>query len=223
MVILNKYKICAYAICKNEEAFVDRWMDGVKEADLVVVTDTGSTDGTVEKLRGHGTVVHTETVDPWRFDSARNIAMGHIPEDMDICVSSDLDEVFEPGWREKLEDVWQPCHTRARYTFVWSRGNGENDINQFPMEKIHRRHGFRWVHPVHEVLTYSGSDPENTVWIPGLVLNHYPDNSKPRSQYLPLLELSVLENPEDSQAVFWLGREYMFHGLYDKCIDTLTK
>ena len=24
---MNKYKICAYAICKNEADFVDRWVD----------------------------------------------------------------------------------------------------------------------------------------------------------------------------------------------------
>ncbi|WP_349773029.1 glycosyltransferase [Lacrimispora xylanisolvens] len=51
---MNRYKICVYAISKNEEQFVDRWMDAVSEADEVIVTDTGSTDGTVEKLRARG-------------------------------------------------------------------------------------------------------------------------------------------------------------------------
>ena len=44
-------KIVVYAICKNEESFVDRWMDSMAEADQVVVLDTGSTDGTVDALR----------------------------------------------------------------------------------------------------------------------------------------------------------------------------
>ena len=48
------YKICVYAISKNEEPFVDRWMDSMSEADEVVVLDTGSEDGTVEKLRARG-------------------------------------------------------------------------------------------------------------------------------------------------------------------------
>ena len=43
-------KICVYAIAKNEEQFVDRWMDSMREADWVCVLDTGSTDRTVEKL-----------------------------------------------------------------------------------------------------------------------------------------------------------------------------
>ena len=65
--------ICVYAICKNEEQFVERWMKSMSEADLVVVMDTGSTDGTVEKLRGLGARVEQTIVNPWRFDTARNL------------------------------------------------------------------------------------------------------------------------------------------------------
>jgi tetratricopeptide (TPR) repeat protein len=91
------------------------------------------------------------------------------------------------------------------------------------MEKIHRRHGYQWVHPVHEVLEYSGTGEEKTVFVKGLVLNHYPDLHKSRSGYLPLLELSAKENPDDDRTVFWLGREYMYHKKYDLAIATLKK
>lgn len=220
---MNRYKVCVYAICKNEKNFVDRWMDAVSEADLVVVTDTGSSDDTVARLKKRGAVVYSEKIDPWRFDVARNISMDHIPEDVDICVSNDLDEIFEPGWRKKLEAAWKPCYTRARYLFTWSFKSDGSPIKQFPMEKIHRRHGFRWVHPVHEVLAYSGEDPDNVVWVPGMVLNHYPDLSKPRGQYLPLLELSAQENPTDDRTAFWLGREYMYNRMHDKAIAALKR
>ena len=220
---MGQYKICVYAICKNEEQFVDRWMDAVSEADMVVVTDTGSTDQTAQKLRDRGAIVYSETISPWRFDTARNIAMDHIPEDVDICVSNDLDEVFEKGWRKKLENAWRPEHTRARYLFTWSYNADGTPNKQFTMEKVHRRHGFRWVHPVHEVLEYSGTDEDLTVWVQGMVLNHYPDTSKPRAQYLPLLELSASENPADDRTAFWLGREYMYHGMYDKSIAELKR
>lgn len=220
---MNKYKISVYAISKNEEKFVDRWMDAVSEADEVVVLDTGSTDNTVEKLRARGARVYEEKISPWRFDAARNHALEKVSDDTDICVSNDLDEVFESGWRDKLENAWENKHTRAKYMFVWSH-NEDNSINkQFPMEKIHRRHGFKWVHPVHEVLQYDGLEKEASVWIPDLVLHHYPDNSKPRSQYLPLLEMSVDENPTDDRATFWLGREYMYYKQYRKSIETLKK
>ena len=54
---MNKYKICVYAIAKNEEQFVDRWYESVKNADKIYVLDTGSTDNTVQKLKSHGVIV----------------------------------------------------------------------------------------------------------------------------------------------------------------------
>ena len=92
-------KVAVYAICKNEEQFVDRWMDSMGEADQVVVLDTGSTDGTVERLRARGAEVTVEQIRPWRFDRARNRSLALVPEDVDICVCTDLDEVFHPSRR----------------------------------------------------------------------------------------------------------------------------
>ena len=141
----------------------------------------------------------------------------------DFSGESNVLEVYIGMLRQKLEEAWRPEFTRARYLFTWShRADGTPD-KQYPMEKIHRRHGFRWVHPVHEVLEYSGTEPDSTVWVDGLILHHYPDLSKPRSQYLPLLELSVRENPDDDRAVFWLGREYMYYGKWSSCIETLKR
>ena len=48
---MNKYKVIVYAICKNEEKYVDKWYDSVKEADKIFVLDTGSTDNTIRRLK----------------------------------------------------------------------------------------------------------------------------------------------------------------------------
>lgn len=105
-------KVVVYAICKNEAQFVDRWMDSMGEADQVVVLDTGSEDDTVERLRARGALAEVEVISPWRFDVARNRSMELVPEDADICVCTDLDEVFHPGWRARLEEAW--LQRRAR-------------------------------------------------------------------------------------------------------------
>ncbi|MCI8588351.1 MAG: glycosyltransferase, partial [Bacilli bacterium] len=47
----NKIKICVYAICKNEEKHIERWIESVKEADDIYVLDTGSTDNSVKLLK----------------------------------------------------------------------------------------------------------------------------------------------------------------------------
>ena len=54
-----------------------------------------------------------------------------------------------------------------------------------------------------------------------IVLEHHPDLTKSRAGYLPLLELSVQEAPEDDRNAHYLGREYMFRRRYDDAIAQL--
>lgn len=226
---MSGLKVCVYAICKNEESFVDQWMDSMKEADLVVVTDTGSEDDTVKRLRERGAIVYVDIVKPWRFDKARNISLDHVPEDVDVCVCTDLDERFEPGWRTSLEKAFKshknskgPIAKTGRYLYNWSlKADGTPDI-QFYYFKVHDRKNFRWKCPVHEFLQYVGEIPLETVYIDGMVLNHYPDPKKSRGSYLPLLELAVKEDSKDERMRYYLGREYMYKGQWQKCIETLN-
>ena len=218
---MRRYKVCVYAICKNEEKFVDRWVDSMSEADEIYVLDTGSKDKTVKKLKKRGVHVKRKKIQPWRFDDARNMSLKLVPEDTDICVCTDLDEVFEPGWRETLENLWQVDTTRLRYDYIWSfNAKGEAAVN-FYIEKIHARDGYKWTHPVHEVLSYDGEEKSITTDL--ITLKHYPDPTKSRSSYLPLLELSVKENPNDDRNMHYLGREYMYYGKWNECIDTLIR
>ena len=215
-------KIVVYAICKNEANFADRWMDSMSEADQVVVLDTGSTDNTVERLRARGAQVTAEAVSPWRFDTARNRSLELVPQDADICVCTDLDEVFQPGWRAFLEDAWTPDAGQAAYRYTWSFNPDGSEGVVFWQEKIHARRGYRWVHPVHEILQWTGPGQAGpTVTAEGVQLDHHPDPHKSRSQYLPLLELSVAEDPDDDRNVHYLGREYLYRGRWDDCIRTL--
>lgn len=220
---MNKYKICVYAICKNEEKFVDDWVKSMSEADKIVVLDTGSTDSTVSRFKSLGVEVHEEIITPWRFDTARNRSLELVDEDADICVCTDLDERFEKGWRRKLENAWNDKTKRAQYRYTWNFNEDGTEGVVFWIDKIHSRKGWKWEHPVHEVLSYTGTETCISVYAEGIQLNHYADPEKSRAQYLPLLELSVKEAPNDDRNMHYLGREYMFRGEWDKCIETLTR
>ena len=220
---MNKYKVCVYAICKNEEKFVERWMESMDEADAIYVLDTGSTDNTVKKLKQKGAYVKSEIINPWRFDVARNKSLEIVPKDFDICVCTDLDEIFTKGWREKLEELWNDDTTRIAYNYNWLLDESDNPKVNFYIEKIHNRNDYVWTHPVHEVLTYTGSNKEIKKYTNEITLNHYPDINKSRSSYLPLLELSIKENPSDDRNMHYLGREYMYYGKWNEAIDTLIK
>ena len=205
-------KIAVYTIAKNEEQFVKRWAESCKDADYRFILDTGSTDKTVDLAKSEGVEVAVASISPWRFDDARNISLGLLPADIDICIALDMDEVLVPGWRQELEKI-NPETTRPRYQYTWS-WNGDEPGLQYGGDKIHRRHGYRWKHPVHEVLV-ADRIQEVQEWV-GLEIHHYPDTTKSRGQYFPLLELAVSEDPSDDRNQYYLAREYFFNGMFDK-------
>ncbi len=219
---MHKLKVCVYAICKNEEKFVNRWMDSMSEADKVFVLDTGSTDRSVLLLKKRGAIVKSEIINPWRFDNARNLSLDMVDEDCDICVCTDLDEVFNQGWRDKVEQAWKENITRIKYPYIWNFDKENRPQTFFYLDKIHSRKDYMWTHPVHEVLSNIHHNERFGI-VHTIVLNHHADDTKSRSSYLPLLELSVKEDPEDDRNMHYLGREYMFHRRYQEAIDTLLK
>lgn len=206
-------KIAVYAISKNEEQFVERFCNSANGADLILIADTGSTDNTVKLAKKHGAVVHNIAITPWRFDKARDAALALIPRDIDICISLDLDEELQEGWREEIERVWKDDTTRLRYKFDWGMGIA------FYYEKIHHRHGYHWHHPCHE---YPVADARITeVWAQTdmLLVIHKADPTKSRGQYLDLLKLAVTEDSRCPRNAFYYARELTF---YNKWLDAIV-
>lgn len=205
-------KICVYAISKNEALHCERFCKAAADADLIFVADTGSTDDTVALLERHGATVARINISPWRFDDARNTALALLPADLDVCVSLDLDEVLQPGWRTEIERTWVSGTTRLRYGFDWGAGI------VFKYEKIHARHGYRWFGACHE---YPVPDRISEQWANTdmLMVIHKPDPEKSRGQYLDLLRVSTEENPTEPRNAFYYARELSFHGEWQAAID----
>ena len=216
---MNDYKVCVYAICKNEEKFVERWYNSMKEADYIVVLDTGSTDNTVKLLSSlPKVIVQQKIIEPWRFDVARNESIKLIPHDTDICVCTDLDEILREGWAAKLKSCWYNGATRGKYTYIWSFDDIGRPAVTFTYEKIHTRNDYEWHHAVHEVLRKITPGEENSVIIPDIILEHHPDPNKSRGDYLRLLKIDVDEKPEDDRARHYYARELMFNGQNEEAI-----
>lgn len=215
-------KICIYAICKNEKQFVEKWLDNMKEADYIVVLDTGSTDGTFEMLQADPRVTRVEQkiYDQFRFDVARNDSMLLCPEDANILLSTDLDERFNPGWAQIIRDNWDDTITRGIYTYAWDHNQIGEARNIFKYDKMHTR-DYHWIFPVHEVLAPIDKEfkEKRLDFGENVYLHHYQDLTKPRKFYFDLLKLACEENPENSHTRMLLAREYVLKKDYNKAIE----
>lgn len=215
-------RVAVYSIAKNEEQFIHRWADSAKDADLILLADTGSTDNTMQIAMDRPDILPVSiVVNPWRFDEARNKALAMIGEDYDYCIALDIDEVLLPGWRDGLERAHKAGVTRPRYKYVWSWNPDGTEGLVYGGDKIHARNEYYWKHPVHEVLICSGVEKQD--WYSEITIHHFPDHSKPRSQYLPLLELAVAEDPDDDRNAFYYARELYFYGQHEKATEEFKR
>jgi len=213
----KKLKICVYGISKNEEKFIARWAQSAKEADLILLADTGSDDRTVEIAKENGVEVHHIHFKPWRFDHARNASLALIPGDFDVCVSLDIDEILEPGWREEIEKLWEPDTTRMRYIFDWGHGK------RFYHVKIHSRHSHFWKHACHEVPVTDMRTPEKFCFTDKQMVTHYPDHTKSRAQYFDILKVAVEEDPSCPRNAFYWARELSYYSKWEEALVALKK
>lgn len=187
-----------------------------QEADLLCVLDTNSKDDSLQMLKnGHRNIrLDVATIQPWRFDSARNLCLQMVPEDYDLCVWMDFDEYFQPGWRKTIESFYDPKFTRYINKF-------KNMATQFEYFhfKIHQRKDCYWRFPIHEQLVFS--QPEVTKVIDELVCEHYQDLTKDRTFYITMLERALRE--KELPFLHYtplLIREYFVNKKYERCMET---
>ena len=212
---MAKIKVATYSICKNESKHILRWVEATKDADYRVVVDTGSTDGSQDMLRALGVTVHQIHLNPFRFDVARNTALSLVPEDADVCVILDMDEVPEETFFKKVRQKWLPGTNLG-----WiSMDTGQ----KWERDRLHSRFGWYWKYPCHEVQLWYGEGTTRDCDIRNAVIQHLPDNTKSRGQYLTLLEMAVKENPTDARMWTYMTREYYFHHKWQEVIDSAEK
>lgn len=217
-------KIAVLAIALNEENFVERWFDSAAGADHVILVDTGSSDNTAEIAKTLGATTHSISVSPWRFDVARNTALALVPADVDVVVNLDLDEILMPGWRQGVEQLftWDGATeyptTRLHYDYIWSFSPDGTPGVRFYRDMIHTRHGYIWKHPCHESLYYVGEGKEQVATTDLVKVEHHPDQTKSRGQYLDLLKLGVEEASTNDRISHYYARELFYRSEWQKCI-----
>lgn len=229
----TKNKLAVYTICKNELEFVSKWLESMKEADYMVVLDTGSTDGTYEELLKNkekypNLIVSKKIIDPWRFDVARNENLKDVPADANILFEVDMDEIVRPGFANAIKSKWiDGVHERGEYLYAWSHTSEGNPARVFWYNKIHSRN-WEWKAPVHEYLvrkiTGNHEYPRSSVVIfyeNEVYKEHFPDYTKSRSSYSKLLETRIKENPDDVCGVVYYIHDCFYNRKYDRALSEI--
>lgn len=209
-------RIGIYAPAKNELKHLDNWYNSCKDADVICVADTGSTDGTKEKLISLGVRVTDMRITPWRFDFAFNFAMALLPDDIDVCIRLDMDERLQPGWKEELEKAWTKETTRLRYPYVWNWNHDGSPGRQWYSDRIHARKGYYWIGHTHEGLC--SRLPEIQTFTDNVKIWQFPD-AKDKKGDLALLLESCNEWPTDARLKAYLAREYMYQNDFKKSTE----
>lgn len=208
-------KTAIYTISKNEAHNVEAFMQSA-EACPVYVLDTGSTDNTVELLKQHGAHVVQKTIDPWRFDSARNEALALVPDDVDVCVSIDMDERLEPGWQDKLRAEWSGNVGNYFYIAEWADEACTIPSVQSPRTRLHSRHDYEWHRRIHEVIRPLPGVEQ--VWCDtSIVVKHYQKGGQ--RNYAPALKELLQENPNDADAWLQLAGECHQKGNFGEALE----
>ena len=202
-------KVAVYAINKNHAENLQRWADCARDADYLIMADTGSTDNSLVVGAQAGIEMHQIVIDPWRYDHARDAALALVPQDADYCIALDTDEFLQPGWREHLQAAFDAGITRPRYRYIWSWDERGNPGLEFAAEKIHPRHGYRWRHAAHETLVRDVEEKQG--WC-GLEIHHHQIPKPYRSHELPLLEIAVTEAPDDDRMAYYYARCLYYAG-----------
>jgi glycosyltransferase involved in cell wall biosynthesis len=213
-------KTAAYTICKNEVQYVKKWLYYTRNFTYRAILDTGSTDGTYEALlkaqeTDSNLILEQKTFTPWKFDVARRYNLDMIPQDVDWCLSPDMDEYFSINVLKEMHKTIQlhpnVTNIACDRLDIYSEEVRVGRPKYIGTNKIHRRHDYTWRQPIYEYIAWKHEDrPEVEIYNEDIYLVHDQDfekQSRPEL-YLKMLREEYEENPSNCWTLWFLVNLY---------------
>lgn len=212
-------KTACYTILKNEKKYIEKWLYYSKPFDYRVLLDTGSTDGSWELLQEEAAkdpnlIIEQKIFTPWRFDIARNYNLDMVPQDVEWCLSPDLDEYYSINTHDEMEVIISAipditCIASDRLD-IYSPTVRVGPPNLQATNKIHKRHDYFWKERIYEHIAWKHDGYEKELYSEDIFLIHDQDfKKKERSPlYIKLMEEEWEENPKNSWNNWFLLYHY---------------
>lgn len=205
-------RISVVMIAKNEEAVLGRCLESVRDADEIIVCDTGSTDGTIAVARRYTEKVFDDFAWCDHFAKARNHAKEKATGDW--ILSIDADEFLTCPF-----DVVRAA-TRRAFMAVNVKMTAEyGPASTFWFPRLFRRSpNVWWEGAVHNHLSVMGEDVPAP---PTITFGYSPAHGEDRFRSLRILEKEVKERPDCVRERFYLGREYFYREMFEEALPLL--
>ena len=163
-------KIAVYGVCKNEEYNIREWYSHIKNADYILLLDTGSTDNTVQIAKELGIDIFSAHFSPWSETSAKNTALSLLPKDIDICICLDLDQALvTANWKEIINNLTDDFGI-GQCEFIMHTGYLDNTTTMLT-GIVHKREGVSWIKYRPRLIDYNNRNqidiPISLVHLPG--------------------------------------------------------
>jgi glycosyltransferase involved in cell wall biosynthesis len=203
-------KLSVAMIVKNESAMLERCLNSVKDADEIIVVDTGSEDNTVEIAKKFTDKVYTDYKWEDNFAKARNHAISKCTGDW--ILSIDADDILEEGGIAKIRKVIEahPEQFCFNVQFVTEGGEATHSI---PYLYKNCKEVY-FCGAAHNYLSIPASIHSNVK----ITYGHSPAHKKDPDRTLRILKKAVDENMSKPREMFYLAREYRYRSLWIPCL-----
>jgi glycosyltransferase involved in cell wall biosynthesis len=200
-------KLSCGLIVKNEQEMLPACLKSIKDADEIVVVDTGSTDKTKEIASKYTDKIYDF---PWidDFAAARNFAISKCTGDWILSV--DADHIIQTPIKKIKEEIKKAkgkvlmIKSKAGKHTHWRDVLFKNDKEVF------------WVGKVHECLSILTKEKVNVERVCNYSKNHYKDPDRN-------LRILLKSDTNLPRIQFYLGREYFEKKKYDEPIQWFEK
>ena len=199
-------------IVKNESSCIEKCLESVKDADEIVIIDTGSIDNTVELCKKYTDKVFVGPEYLWRddFSFSRNQSLERCTGDWILII--DADEHLAPGEIQKIKEVIKTTDKDAFMTSSYD--SGTENFSHYSIRLFKKLPERKWCAPIHNYLNFTTEDK--------LEVKHYVGYSEAHKldpdRAFRILGKEVIKNPKSLREKFYLAREYFYRKDYNTAI-----
>jgi glycosyltransferase involved in cell wall biosynthesis len=195
-------------IVKDEEFDIEKCLESIKDADEIIILDTGSEDSTVEICKRYTENVFTDYMWKDDFAEARNVSLSRCTADWILIIDADeqldcdikgIKHLINSGFMNKYEGMTFVVKTQAEIV------QSIRIIKNIPEIK--------WHSAVHNVLTLNGSNAE---LVPKCYVTKFEIKSgysaahfKDPNRSLRILTKQLEIDPENTRYMYYIAREFI--------------